>query len=1480
MVQCEIRKRSTILSMGLLMVLAFTWAPAFAIEPSSVNPAYWEHEGELTLLLGSSGTDHLFLANGEKFPRNPETEIPAPLLTPLYDHLEEIKGLGANYVRNVMTQRELIHAFEKINGKYDLTQLNDCNAVVPNTVFGANNTQLETSLQDLLESACYWTRFQAFLAATHNLGIFVQIELWDRFDYWSVDDWYTNPLSGHNEPGIWDRSPWKPVNNDTFDEFQSGFAATYSDHPGDDVHPFFHGVPGHPCYDPPPPSIPDPCQGGEGHQADPTRPRNTQSRYDLVRGYQEAFVDKMLSYSLNYDHVLYLANNETSTHDSWALHWMDYVKTKASQQGKTVYVSNMPGEMNAPFPGGAGEEDVETARSDSRYEFLDISQADSNTTGSTLKEHVQSHWDRVTYIVDKTSELFTRPVNHIKVYDGGYFVTPLPSFQPRTGKHMLFNDLLLGAAATRYHRLIQGDDYDLLPYEESIKSVREVETRVKFWDLEPDKNHDLISTNRATGEAFAASKTGEAYVVYFPEGGSVGLNLSNATGSFTLEWLNYDTATWETANQSTVTGGVTQTINAPSNIPWIAVLTLQTGQKLLTVTREGNGSGTITDSSGGIACGSDCTESYPMGTVVSLTASPLSGSTFAGWSGDADCADGVVTMSTAVNCTAMFNLIGTQPLTVIFAGTGSGTVSSVPSGINNCSSTCSADFLQGTPVALTAAPASGSQFDGWSGPADCADGMATMNAPLTCTATFNLDSPSEEPMVYYVDSEELVYQTGFPATNVLDGDPTTMWHTKWEGGIDPLPHDLVIDLKTTKVLSGITYLPRQDGGENGRIAQYEVYVATTSGTSPTIPLVPGEWTQMASGTFPNSAAEQTVSFSSSATSRYVWLRAVTEVNGGPWTSMAEFTVVEASSGPMVYYVDSEELVYETGFPAINVLDGDPITMWHTKWTGGQDPLPHDLAIDLKSTKQLSGISYLPRQDGGENGRIAQYEVYVSNVGTPSTDPTSSAWTSDWGTAVASGTFPNTMAKQDVSFGATVSARYVWLRALTEVNGGPWSAMAEFTVEEASGPMVYYVDSEELVGEDGAAVNALDGNPATRWHTKYIGGSDPLPHDLAVDLGTTKQLSGITYLPRQDGGDNGRIGQYEVYVATNSGTPPTLPLVPGEWTQVASGSFPNSAAEQTVSFSSSATSRYVWLRAITGAANSGPWTSVAELTVLEGTSNPPYPPVILSPSPGSTLTSTTVTFVGDHTTQDVVHSLWVGTTSGGKEVHFGQMTGHSQVVSGLPTSGTIYVRYWTTDDPDTGNGAAWVHPTDVTYTMNVPSTLTISPSTVTVSGGGQQTFTAGGGVPPYTFTIVTDTSGGASVQTATGLYTAGANSGSSTVRVTDSATTPATAEATVTVQSSGSPLVITSPTPGSILTSSTVTFVGGHTASDFGHSLHVGTTFEGSDLHAGPMTNHSQVVSGLPTSGTIYVRYWTQIGPDPSDINDWSFEDHTYTMNVP
>ena len=172
-----------------------------------------------------------------------------------------------------------------------------------------------------------------------------------------------------------------------------------------------------------------------------------------------------------------------------------------------------------------------------------------------------------------------------------------------------------------------------------------------------------------------------------------------------------------------------------------ATFTLET--RSLTVARSGTGNGSVTSSPAGISCGADCSEDYDYGTTVTLLATPETNSSFVGWSGDADCSDGSLTLDQSRACTAAFELLppDTHSVTVTKIGTGSGRVNSTPAGID-CGEDCNEAFETGAVVTLTATPATGSSFAGWSGPVDCSDGQLTVSEDLSCTAIFTLETRS------------------------------------------------------------------------------------------------------------------------------------------------------------------------------------------------------------------------------------------------------------------------------------------------------------------------------------------------------------------------------------------------------------------------------------------------------------------------------------------------------------------------------------------------------------------------------------------------------------------------------------------------------------------------------------------------------------------------------------------------------------------
>jgi hypothetical protein len=402
-----------------------------AIQPWSENPWYWQYRGEPVMLLGASSDDNLF-------------QWPSQMLVP---HLDSMKTVGANYVRNTMSDRvdrgiELYPHKILENGKYDLNQWNEN----------------------------YWQRFEFFLNETAKRGIIVQIEVWDRFDY-----------TRNN----WPPHPYNPQNNVNYTEAESGLDLEYPDHPGQNKQPFFFSTP-------------------------------NQRNNEVLLKFQQQFVDKMLSFSLNHNHVLYCMDNETSGEEEWGAYWARYIRSRSEEAGKKVYLTEMWDAWDLK-----SDQHKRTFDHPELYDFCDISQNNH--------QRDQAHWDNFQWVKDYISS-HPRPINTVKTYgaDGG------THGNTNSGIDGWWRHVIGGVASARFHRPPSGLGLSELSMN-SVKAAREIEKICPFWELHP--NNELLS-ERDENEAYLASKPGEVYVVFFPDSGKVTLDLSNYTSDFTLKWMD------------------------------------------------------------------------------------------------------------------------------------------------------------------------------------------------------------------------------------------------------------------------------------------------------------------------------------------------------------------------------------------------------------------------------------------------------------------------------------------------------------------------------------------------------------------------------------------------------------------------------------------------------------------------------------------------------------------------------------------------------------------------------------------------------------------------------------------------------------------------------------------------------------------------------------------------------------------------------
>jgi hypothetical protein len=452
------------------------------LQPYSENPRYWQYKGKPVMLLGGSKTDHIFL------------------LPELKEHLDEIHSVGGNYVRNTMSQREELGLKP--------------HKLLPDGTFDMNQWNEE-----------YWTRFQNMLKWTAEREIFVQIEIWDRFDY-----------STH----FWQTSPWNPGNNANYGYEETGFDPEYPKHSCMDLQPFFHSIPGMPNYSP---------------------------KLDRIRAYQEAFIDKMLSYSLDYGHVLYCMNNETSTPAQWGQYWIEYIKAEAKAKGVSVCTTDM---FDDAFRADEAEHTPLIFSDPDHYMFADISQLNQRIYNET-------HWDRLLWLLGKVNETHPRPCNHTKVYGSGY--ETFGTGGPEDGVERFWRNILGGSASSRFHRPDCGNGLNRYA-RASIKAARLLERQIKFWEVTPQMN---LLSDREPNEAYLAAAPGEKYALYFPNGGSVGLDLTDAPGTFEITWISISmgisVGTAERLDsgkmEKTVEGDGVITLTAPYKGGWVAAVVVK-----------------------------------------------------------------------------------------------------------------------------------------------------------------------------------------------------------------------------------------------------------------------------------------------------------------------------------------------------------------------------------------------------------------------------------------------------------------------------------------------------------------------------------------------------------------------------------------------------------------------------------------------------------------------------------------------------------------------------------------------------------------------------------------------------------------------------------------------------------------------------------------------------------------------------------------
>ena len=428
---------------------------------------------------------------------------------------------------------------------------------------------------------------------------------------------------------------------------------------------------------------------------------------------------------------------------------------------------------------------------------------------------------------------------------------------------------------------------------------------------------------------------------------------------------------------------------------------------------------------------------------------------------------------------------------------------------------------------------------------------------------FTVPSFAEE----YLDRSDWTYKVNSEISwafidKAFDGKTDTFWHTKYtaEGSTitskDEVPHTIEITLPKVEVISGFAYLPRQDNA-TGRWEEIEIY-ASESGADK------GTLVKKASFDYQDTKL-QTVSFGKNVKAKKVTI-VITKAAGG-FGSCAEFNLIGTASGaandaantgntentaPVTLDKSnwtikaSSEISW--GF-VDEAIDGDAKTYWHTMYTAegstitSKAELPHILEITLPALESISGMNYLPRQDG-QSGRWLEIEIYASETG------------ADKGALVKKATFEQTNQDlQTVDFGKTVKAKKVTIVVTKSAGGHGTCAEIDFYKNgtASSAPTettVKTLDKSEWTIKANSEISwgladfAIDGNEKNTWHTNYkaegstIISKDEGPHTLEITFPRVEEITAMKYLPRQDG-QSGRWLVAEIYASESGADKGTL-----------------------------------------------------------------------------------------------------------------------------------------------------------------------------------------------------------------------------------------------------------------------------------------------------------------------------------------------------
>ena len=165
-------------------------------------------------------------------------------------------------------------------------------------------------------------------------------------------------------------------------------------------------------------------------------------------------------------------------------------------------------------------------------------------------------------------------------------------------------------------------------------------------------------------------------------------------------------------------------------------------------------------------------------------------------------------------------------------------------------------------------------------------GFSTVGSLASQSAFHRLDHPTLLP----VNQMRIAFASSENAGNdkrsryAIDGKPETVWHTQFSPTLAKHPHELIIDLKKVRKITGVQYLARQDKGWNGTFGKTEFSLSLDRDAFSDKPFAT---------TFSKKKKPQTFRFSKTISARFLKVRILSETNGKEWASASEIGVLVA-----------------------------------------------------------------------------------------------------------------------------------------------------------------------------------------------------------------------------------------------------------------------------------------------------------------------------------------------------------------------------------------------------------------------------------------------------------------------------------------------------------------------------------------------------------------------------------------------------------